>query len=79
VYLLTVTGLTACKDARLFDASSCPSIPPLTFYKLLEIERYRPIANTARARGRYLSSPASGGSEAVNIWPHAEQRSFCNA
>ena len=39
VYLLTVPGLTACKDARLFDASSCPSIPPLTFYKLLEIER----------------------------------------
>jgi hypothetical protein len=33
VYLLTVPGLTACKDARLFDASSCPSIPPLTFYK----------------------------------------------
>jgi hypothetical protein len=39
VYLLTLTGLIACTDARLFDASSCPSIPLLTFYKLLEIER----------------------------------------
>ena len=35
MYLLTVTGLSVCKDARLFDTSSCPLTPPSTFYKLL--------------------------------------------
>jgi hypothetical protein len=34
-YLLAVIGLIACKDARLFDASSRPWTPPSTFYKLL--------------------------------------------
>src|SRR4029453_10177843 len=34
-YLLSVTGLIACTDARLFDASSCPWTPPSTFGKLL--------------------------------------------
>jgi hypothetical protein len=38
-YLLSVAGLSACKDASLFDAFSGPWIPSSTFYKLLEIER----------------------------------------
>ncbi len=38
-YLLTVPGLIACIDVRLFDTSSCPLSPPSTFDKLLEIER----------------------------------------
>jgi len=35
VYLLTVAGLIACKDARLFEAFSYPWPPSPTFYKLL--------------------------------------------
>jgi hypothetical protein len=35
MYLLAVTGLVACKDARLIKAFSYPWTPPLTFYKLL--------------------------------------------
>jgi hypothetical protein len=34
-YLLNVTGLVACKAARLFEASSYPLIPRSTLYKLL--------------------------------------------
>jgi len=33
-YLLTVTELIVCKDARLVDTSSCPWLPPSTFYTL---------------------------------------------
>jgi hypothetical protein len=33
--IFTVTGLIACKDARLFDVSFYPWIPPSIFYKLL--------------------------------------------
>ena len=40
MYLLSVTGLIACKDVRLYDASSCPLTSPTIFYKLREIERY---------------------------------------
>jgi len=39
VYLLSVAGLIACKDANLFEAFSCSWPPPSTFYKRLEIER----------------------------------------
>jgi hypothetical protein len=39
VYLLSVAGLIACKDANLFEAFSCSWTPSSTFYKLLEIER----------------------------------------
>jgi len=39
VYLLSVAGLIACKDANLFEAFSCSWISSSTFYKLLEIER----------------------------------------
>jgi len=35
----SVAGLIACKDARLFNAFTCPWTSPSTFYKLLEIER----------------------------------------
>jgi len=38
-YLLSVTGLIACKAVRLFDASSCPWTLHSPFYKLLYIER----------------------------------------
>ena len=38
-YLRTVARLIACKDANLFDTSSCPLTPPATFYTLLEIEQ----------------------------------------
>jgi hypothetical protein len=41
VYLLSVAGLIACKDANLFEAFSCSWTPSSTFYKLLEIERTR--------------------------------------
>ena len=39
MYLLSVAGLIACKDANLFEAFSCSWTPSSTFYKLLEIER----------------------------------------
>jgi hypothetical protein len=39
VNLLSVAGLIACKDVSLFEAFSCPWTLPVTFYKLLEIER----------------------------------------
>ena len=39
MYLLSVVGLIACKDANLFEAFSCSWTPSSTFYKLLEIER----------------------------------------
>ena len=39
MYCLSIAGFIACKDASLFDASSCPSTPSSTFYKLLYIER----------------------------------------
>ena len=39
MYLLSVIGLSACKDVRLFDASSCPLTSPVIFYKLRYIER----------------------------------------
>ena len=39
MYLLSVAGLIACKDASLFEAFSCPWTPSSTFYKLREIER----------------------------------------
>ena len=42
-YLRTVARLIACKDANLFDTSSCPLTPPTTFYKPLEIERRRKL------------------------------------
>jgi hypothetical protein len=35
VYLLSVAGLIACKDANLFEAFSCSWKPSSTFYKLL--------------------------------------------
>ena len=35
MYLLSVIGLIACKDAHLFDASSCLLTPPSIFCKLL--------------------------------------------
>jgi len=35
VYLLSIAGLIACKDASLFDTCSRPWTPPTTFYKLL--------------------------------------------
>ena len=37
--LLAVTGLIACKAARLFEASSYPWTPPSIFYTLREIAR----------------------------------------
>ena len=39
MYLLSVTGLIACKDMRLYDASSCPLTSSAIFYKLRESER----------------------------------------
>ena len=39
MYLLSVIGLIACQDARLFDVSSCLLTRPSTFYKLLYMER----------------------------------------
>ena len=39
--LLAVAGRIACIDVSLFKAFSCPWTPPSTFYKLLEIARWR--------------------------------------
>jgi hypothetical protein len=39
MYLLSVAGLIACKDASLFEAFSGLWPPSSPFYKLLEIER----------------------------------------
>jgi len=39
VYLLSVIGLIACKDVRLYEASSCPLTSPAIVYKRREIER----------------------------------------
>ena len=38
-YFRTVARLIACKDANLFETSSCPFTPPATFYTLRDIER----------------------------------------
>ena len=40
MYLLSVAGLIACKDANLFEAFSCPWPLSLTFYKLLGATRW---------------------------------------
>ena len=45
MYLLSVVGLIAYKDANLFEAFSCSWTRSATFYKRLEIER-EPLGST---------------------------------
>ena len=64
MYLLSVTGPIACKDVRLYDASSCPLTSPAIFYKLREIERiWQPLGllttvKPPALRERHDSRPA---------------------
>jgi hypothetical protein len=61
VYLLSVTGLSACKDVRLYDASSCPLTSPAIFYKLREIER-PPLRDTCIISSLISIAPSMPGS-----------------
>jgi hypothetical protein len=40
MYVLSGTGLIACKDVGLFEAFSCSWPPSPTFYKLLSVTRW---------------------------------------
>ena len=63
MYLLSVVRLIACKDARLFEAFSCPWTLSLTCDNLPEIERLRCAAN------RYNGGHLSLGVIAADVYP----------
>ena len=52
MYLLSVAGLIACKDASLFEAFSCPWTPSSP--QGLQGDKYRSQTLPARATGSFL-------------------------
>ena len=63
VYPLSVAGLIACKNARLFEAFSCLWTPFSTFYKLREIERRTvTVWPPPRPHSCWATCPVGGGS-----------------